>query len=419
MAVVLIGLGSRGDVQPMAVLGGELVRRGVRARVVALEEYAGLAGRYGAEVVPVRATLQSALEGAARHRHLAGTPAGQGWLLRRWVREVSRPFVDATLQAAGPGDSLLGGVLAAGGAAVAAEALGGRSATVLFTGQLPTSYAESHCFNRWFRPWDAYNRWGTALSWRVAAALGDPLVAELRSRVGLPPRQGPTSEALDRHPILVAASPTLVPPPPDRPPTVHHTGFLAPPDGEATLPEGLMSFLSSGEPPVYVGAGSLAPSTGEGGLEFLAEAGRRAGRRIVTIAPSPAHVGAGPGEVYAVSDVSFEQLFPQTAGVIHHGGAGSAHTGLRSCRPSVAVPFGVDQPYHGARLASLGVGPAPVPFRSLGPQRLARLISDLVDGPEAPRYRDRAREVGATVREEDGVGRTIEAMERVGLIGSP
>ena len=77
MAVVLIGLGSRGDVQPMAVLGGELVRRGVRARVVALEEYAGLAGRYGAEVVPVRATLQSALEGAARHRHLAGTPAGK------------------------------------------------------------------------------------------------------------------------------------------------------------------------------------------------------------------------------------------------------------------------------------------------------------------------------------------------------
>ena len=433
MAVVLIGLGSRGDVQPMAVLGGELARRGVEARVVALAEYADLAGRYGAEAVPVRADLASALETARRHPRVAGTAFGQGWLLRRWVSEVAGPVADAVLAAARPGDSLLSGILGAGAAVTAAEGLGGRAATVLFTAQLPTVYRDSHCFARWFGPWDAYNRWGTGLSWSVAAALGAPLAAEVRRRVG---RRGPAVgqttgvrgrlgalaghepvvAALDRHPVLVAASPTLAPPPPDLRPTAHQTGYLHPPDEDTPLSEDLTTFLAAGDPPVYVGAGSLASTTGDRGLALLAEAARRSGRRIVTLAPTAAHVGSRDGQVYAVSDVPFEALFPHTAGVIHHGGAGSTHTGLRSGRPSVAVPFGVDQPYHGERLAALGVGPSPVPFRQLHAGRLARLIHDLVDGPEAARYRSRAAEVAATVRAEDGVGRTIEVMARLGLI---
>ncbi|MBB1514888.1 glycosyltransferase family 1 protein [Tessaracoccus sp. MC1679] len=436
MAVVLIGLGSRGDVQPMAVLGGELARRGVEARVVALAEYADLAGRYGAEAVPIRADLTSALETARRYPLVAGTAFGQGWLLRRWVSEVAGPVADAVLAAARPGDSLLSGILGAGAAVAAAEGLGGRAATVLFTAQLPTVYRDSHCFASWFGPWDAYNRWGTGLSWSVAASLGAPLAAEVRRRVGRRGRRGPGAEpktglrgrlgalaryepvvaALDRHPVLVAASPTLAPPPPDLRPTAHQTGYLNPPDEDAPLSEDLTAFLAAGDPPVFVGAGSLASTTGDRGLAILAEAARLSGRRIVTLAPTAAHVGSRDGQVYAVSDVPFEALFPHTAGVIHHGGAGSTHTGLRSGRPSVAVPFGVDQPYHGARLAALGVGPSPVPFRHLDAGRLARLIHDLVEGPDAARYRERAREVAATIRGEDGVGATIEVMARLGLI---
>ena len=434
MAVVLIGLGSRGDVQPMAVLGGELARRGVEARVVALAEYADLAGRYGAEAVPIRADLAAALEAARKHPRVAGTAPGQGWLLRRWVSQVAGPVADAVLASARPGDCLLSGILGAGAAVAAAEGLGGRAATVLFTAQLPTVFRDSHVFARWFGPWEPYNSWGTGLSWSVAASLGAPLAAEVRRRVGRGParetgdgargrpgalvRPEPVVAMLDRHPVLVEASPTLAPPPPDLPAAAVQTGYLHPPDGDDPLPEDLAAFLAAGAPPVYVGAGSLASTTGDRGLALLAEAARMSGRRIVTLAPSTAHVGSGGGEVYAVSDVPFEALFPHLAGAIHHGGAGSTHTGLRSGRPSVAVPFGVDQPYHGERLAALGVGPAPVPFRSLDARRLARLIHELVDGPDALHYRARALEVGRLVRSEDGVRRTVAAMERLGLTGS-
>lgn len=147
MSVVLIGLGSRGDVQPLAVLGGELVRRGVPARVVALAEYAELAGRYGAAVEPVDAELAPALAMARRYRWVAGTLTGQGWLLRHWVRAVSEPFADAILRAVRPGDAVVGGVLAAEAAVAVAQAVHGRAATMLFTGPLPTSQPESHCFS--------------------------------------------------------------------------------------------------------------------------------------------------------------------------------------------------------------------------------------------------------------------------------
>ena len=61
MGVVLLALGSRGDVQPMAVLAGALQRRGIDARVVALAEYADLVADHGAGFVPVPGRLADAL----------------------------------------------------------------------------------------------------------------------------------------------------------------------------------------------------------------------------------------------------------------------------------------------------------------------------------------------------------------------
>lgn len=414
MSVVLIGLGSRGDVQPLAVLGGELVRRGVPARVVALAEYAELAGRYGAAVEPVDAELAPALAMARRYRWVAGTLTGQGWLLRHWVRAVSEPFADAILRAVRPGDAVVGGVPAAEAAVAVAQAVRGRAATMLFTGQLPTSQPESHCFARWFTPWATVNRWATAASWRAATGLGAPLAGIIREKLGSgEPRRG-AATAPGRHPIIVAASPTLVPPPRRLPPLARQTGYLAAPVEE--LPADLAAYLAGGAEPVFVGVGSFTPTTGAEGLALLRDVAVRSGRRLVTMAPTAADVGELDDGLFAVGDVSFEALFPRMAGVVHHGGAGSSQTGLRASRPSVAVPFGVDQPYHAARLAALGVGPEPVPFPRLDAPRLTRLIGDLVDGPAAPGFAARARHVGELVRAEDGVGATVRAMRDLGLL---
>lgn len=71
-----------------------------------------------------------------------------------------------------------------------------------------------------------------------------------------------------------------------------------------------------------------------------------------------------PKEIFQVSQVPHDRLFPRMAAVVHHGGAGTTAAGLRAGKPSVIVPFFGDQPFWGDRVHALGAGPAPVPRKS-------------------------------------------------------
>lgn len=415
--MLLLAIGSRGDVQPLAVLGGALRRQGVDARVVALRDYAELVAREGAGFVGVDATIDDALAATrtAGGRLASGSPAGQAWLLHRWTAAIAPRVADAVLGARRDSDAVVTGVLGRDVATALAEASGHRVATVVFTGQVPTLQPDSYYFQRWFAPWQPYNRWGAALNWRLSTTVGAALGAEVRRRLGLrqPSARHATRDA-DRHPTIVAASPTLVPPAPDWPASVHQTGYLAPPERPFAPDAALAAFLAE-EAPTFVGFGSLTGSAGHDSLEVLDAAAAASGRRLLT----PALPGMTPGPVgerlFAVGPLPHAWLFPRCAAVVHHGGAGSTQEGLRAGVPSAAVPFGVDQPYHAWRLWRLGVGPAPVPIRRLESGTLARLLRDLTEGPDAAAYRARAAELGARVRAEDGVGRTVALLGRLGL----
>lgn len=419
MTVVMLALGSRGDVQPLSVLAGALVERGVPATVVAIAEYEDLARGRGVGFVPVAGRLADAMARGRSDDTLARTMLGQGILLRRWVAGMADAFADAAVATVRPGDTVLAGVLARGAAAALAEGGGARMASVVYTGQVPTLHRESHFSAGWFSGWAPYDRWGTGFNWRVATALGGPLTTAVRGRLGLP-RRGSRAvvAAADRHPTLVAASPVLVPPAPDWPAGVHPTGWLAPPE-DPWAPDGDLARFVAGGRAVHLGFGSLARFSTPAEFAMVVRAARLSGRPLVTVAPPGVPVGPVGDDVYALGAVPHHWLFPRLAGVIHHGGAGTTHAALRAGVPSAAIPFGVDQPYQGARLHALGVGPAPLPLRRVTPETLAALVTALVDGPASSGYRTRAAEVGEACRAEDGVGATIETMERLGLTKRP
>ena len=69
------------------------------------------------------------------------------------------------------------------------------------------------------------------------------------------------------------------------------------------------------------------------------------------------------------------------AAVVHHGGAGTTAEGLRAGVPTVITPFVLDQPFWGARVTALGVGPAPIPQKKLTVDALARAIDKAVTDP--------------------------------------
>jgi sterol 3beta-glucosyltransferase len=68
--------------------------------------------------------------------------------------------------------------------------------------------------------------------------------------------------------------------------------------------------------------------------------------------------------VYFVqSFIPHHWLFPKIAAVVHHGGAGTTHTGLYYGLPTLVLPFGADQPFNGDRVFINKLGPEPIPIR--------------------------------------------------------
>jgi UDP:flavonoid glycosyltransferase YjiC (YdhE family) len=104
-------------------------------------------------------------------------------------------------------------------------------------------------------------------------------------------------------------------------------------------------------------------------------------------------------------------LFPQVAAVVHHGGAGTTAAGLRAGKPTICVPFiSLDQNFWGWRVADLGVGLPPIPSRQLSAEKLAKALTTAVRDPA---MNQRAAELGANIRSEDGVAQAVDILASV------
>ena len=82
--------------------------------------------------------------------------------------------------------------------------------------------------------------------------------------------------------------------------------------------------------------------------------------------------------------------------------------------PSVIVPFVLDQPFWGARVKALGLGPDPIPHKNLTADRLARAIHSAVTDSG---MKQRAKSYGAALRAEDGPGNAVKTIQR--YLGDP
>ncbi|MEV4233254.1 nucleotide disphospho-sugar-binding domain-containing protein, partial [Streptomyces bobili] len=135
----------------------------------------------------------------------------------------------------------------------------------------------------------------------------------------------------------------------------------------------------------------------------------RAGLRGV-IQRGWAGLAADGEDMLTVDEVPHSLLFPELAAVVHHCGAGTTAAGVRAGVPAVPVPVQFDEGFWAQRLVAAGVAPGVVPLRGLTAGTLA---AALVRATREPLFRDRARELGARVREEDGVSQVVEAVGRL------
>lgn len=208
-------------------------------------------------------------------------------------------------------------------------------------------------------------------------------------------------------------SPKLIPKPADWGPEIDVRGFvfldLA---SSFKPPESLTEFLDAGEPPVYIGFGSIVLDDPDKFTSLIFEAVTKAGVRALV---SKGWGGLGdeentPENVYMLENTPHDWLFPRVSAVIHHGGAGTTAIGLKCGKPTMIVPFFGDQPFWGAMVAKAGAGAqAPIPYKKLTVENFAESIKQCL----LPESKAAAKELAKSIAVEgDGASNAVDSFHR-------
>ncbi len=416
MKVLILTMGTRGDVQPFVALARALDAAGHEAVVAAPGQSAALVTANGVRHAHLDDGPMRLIGTEAARRALGGGVRAQLDGLRRMPAMYRQVLEDAWSAASAGADLVVHHPQALAGQHVA-ERLDVPAVVALpLPYYLPTR--EFPCpgvpVPRWWPA--AWNR-ATYAAVRAATLAFRGSVDAWRERtLGLPRRRG-RHDPLRRPdggpaPVLHACSPSVLPPPADWPEPQRTTGYWFLPAAEGwTPPRRLAEFLDAGEPPVYVGFGSMAGTDPRRTGRIVIEAVRRAGvRAVLATGWGAMEADELPEGVTTIEQAPHDWLFPRVAAVCHHGGAGTTGAAVAAGRPQVVCPFVADQPFSGRHMHRLGVAPAPLPQRHLDSGSLARALRRAVDDDE---LRDRAEGLGRAVRAERGTDAAVAALEQL------
>ncbi|WP_067826890.1 glycosyltransferase [Nocardia inohanensis] len=379
MRLIIIAVGTHGDVAPLVGLGVGLQAAGHDVAFAAHPLFEDLVTGCGLEYLYMAPGFDFDPDNPRQHEAE----------LSDWVhtlRVLSRGVIDAVRDQ--PADALLTGMAVELASFSLAEL---KSIPVIGLRFFPTG-------DFGHGPMDPR---AAAAGHAVRAELGLPEIgtAELESRFR-------ESEKF----VLYGFSAHVIQLPPDWPPDRLVAGYWWTPRPLGwEPPAALTEFLAAGPPPVFIGFGSTTD-----GVEhradlsaIVAAALRRAGVRGI-VQSGWLRLDVEDADVLTIGNVPHDWLFPRMAAVVHHCGAGTTAAGLRAGVPAVAIPGGVDQPYWAQRLLDLGVSPRTIPLRDLTADALADALRAATTDPE---LRANAARLGALIDSEDGIGTSVKAIE--------
>jgi sterol 3beta-glucosyltransferase len=417
--VLLFTVGSEGDVRPFVALATRLRAGGHDPVLAAPALYHGLAAAAGVAFQPLDLDMTEVGRAVAgRHglRHLLAFTKAMG---RRAGKMLPGAAAGAT--AHGPVDMVVHHPVLPVGHHLA-EVLGVPAVVAALAPALvPTRQFPSPAWPGATRLPAPLNRQSYhAARYLTGAWCRRDVDAWRQGTLGLDRRPGRHDPLADPSvTVLHAFSPHVVSRPADWPGNAHITGYwFTGKDPAWTPPRRLTGFLDDGDPPVYLGFGSMPIGSPAGLARAITMTARQTGARFIvhSLDPELTRGLAGRGnQILMVRHVPHAWLFPQTAAVVHHGGAGTTGAAVAAGRPQVIWPFGIDQHFWAGQMTSLGVAVPAWPVRELTATRLAAAVTQALGDR---RVSETAQDLAAHVRADDGLGQAVAHLERLGR-GTP
>jgi UDP:flavonoid glycosyltransferase YjiC (YdhE family) len=391
MKFVMACYGTRGDIEPCAAIGRELLRRGHEVRMAVPPNLVGFAEATGLATVAYGLDTQVLLD---VYRNFWTSFFRNFWrihLIRLW-REFWEPVaqnwaeMSTTLTALADGaDLLFTGQPFQAPAANVAEYYDIPLATLHWfpiraNGQLvpilpPPLIRSAMTAFQW-------------LYWRTMKKVEDAQRREL----GLPKATGPLHRRIaERGSLEIQAYDEVCFPGlaaewaqwDGRRPFVGALTLELPTDAD----EEAASWIAAGTPRICFGFGSMLVESDT--VEMISEACARLGERALVCSGWSDFSRVPHFEhVKVVGAVNYAAAFPACRAVVHHGGAGTTAASLRAGVPTLILAMAVDQPFWGAQVKRLKVGTV----RRFSATTRESLVADL-RRILAPQYVTRAREI--------------------------
>lgn len=427
MNIVIMIVGSRGDVQPYVALGKVLLKDGHRVRIASHETFRSFVLEAGLEFFSIGGNPQELMSYMVKNPGLMpGFESLTNGDIKRKRTMLAEMINGCWLSCHSPCTDT------------------GRTFAVDAIISNPPTFAHIHCaealgipllmsFTMPWSPTAAFSHplvnitnsnagFGLSnyLSYAMAEILtwqgvGDVVNNFRTSTLGLQPltlRSGPGLVDRLKVPWTYCMSPALVPKPDDWMNHIDVIGFyfldLA---SNYRPPEELATFLAAGEAPVYIGFGSVVVDDPAAMSKIIFDATKQAGVRALVSAGWGGLGGLSvPPHVFILGNVPHDWLFDneRVSAVVHHGGAGTTAVGLAKGRPTVVVPFFGDQGFWGNMIHKAGAGPKPIPHKELAVDNLRDAITFAISPPA----REAARQMAQQIHEEDGVNRGVDSFYR-------
>ncbi len=308
MRIVVIALGSRGDVQPYIALGVGLHAAGNVVRIITHENYERLVNAHGLEFWPVQGNVQEFAESPEMRALLE---KGNFITLMSYAAKAAESatlnWAKVSLQVSQGMDLIVAGL---GGMFIGLAVAEKLNLPLLQAHYVP--FTPTRAFPGALFPQSIARLGGTAnkLSHHLTRQM---MWQQIRSADGIARQQvlglpkapffGPfNSKQLQSTPVLYGFSPAVIAKSADWGENIHITGywFL---DSESvwTPPPALEEFLHDGPPPIYVGFGSMGSRKPEETAQLILQALAQSGQRAILLSGwKGMQTGSLPENVFVV-----------------------------------------------------------------------------------------------------------------------
>jgi sterol 3beta-glucosyltransferase len=418
MKITLIAFGTRGDVQPSIALARGLLAKGHQVKLLASPNFKNWIEIHGLETAPASVDIQTIMmsEGGNEWIENGNNPMKQLQSMKVLIQQYGRAMIDDAWAACQGADAVISQFTSASYMGSIAQTLNVPHVCMLLQPALlatrdgraainPVISERVSIINYWF---------GRLLLEPISWSLYGDITNQFRAdTLGLPTINARQfADSFLHTPIVMGYSPRVTPTPADWPATIFTSGFWFLKEGEAWQPpEALTHFLEAGEPPVYIGFGSMTGRDTVAIANLVVDAVGRTGKRAVMVAgwSGLGEATSLPDSIIRIDSAPHDRLFPRMSAVVHHGGAGTTAAAFVAGVPQIVVPHMADQPFWGRKVNVLGVGPKPIPRPNLTAERLAAAITEATSKPA---MKATAIRLGEAMRAEDGLGAAVAFIEK-------